>query len=198
MRTCITCGETKPLGEFYRRSDSPDGYRNDCKVCRKRRSMQNYKDDVENKRARLRAHYRRVVSENPDFHREKYWLNPEFSREQGRKYYRQNRERRIEKAVAYAKNNRAKANATGKKYKVAKQNACPPWVLASSELCGMMEDVYQQAQELTKETGVMHHVDHIIPIQGPNVCGLHVPWNLQVLTASENCSKQNKVLEDAA
>ena len=198
MKTCRTCKDSKPLGEFYRRPDSPDGYRNECKICWKNKCARYYENDRENQREYRRAYYRKKVAENPDFQKEKYWADAEAARELNKKYYLRHRKKRLANAAEYARKNPAKANATKKKYKVAKRNACPPWVLASSELCGMMEDIYQQAQELTKETGVMHHVDHIIPIQGPNVCGLHVPWNLQVLTASENCSKQNKVLEDAA
>lgn len=62
----------------------------------------------------------------------------------------------------------------------------PPWQRMTE-----IEAVYLEARKLTESTGRKHTVDHIIPLNHPRVCGLHVPWNLQVIPAGLNFSKGN-------
>lgn len=73
-----------------------------------------------------------------------------------------------------------------------KRCATPPWLSPAHR--EEMRALYALARRLTKSTGVIHHVDHQVPLKGnPAVCGLHVPWNLQVLTGVDNMRKGAKL-----
>ena len=58
-----------------------------------------------------------------------------------------------------------------------------------------IDKIYQTARQLTIETGIPHEVDHIVPIRHPLVCGLHVEYNLRVVTAQENNKKSNLLID---
>lgn len=72
------------------------------------------------------------------------------------------------------------------------RQATPKWL--NPEQKQQIVDIYEHMRDCRAVTGEDYHVDHIVPIGGENICGLHVPWNLQVLPAYVNISKANKVL----
>jgi 5-methylcytosine-specific restriction endonuclease McrA len=121
----------------------------------------------------------------------------------GRRYYERNRELVLARATSQS------AEAT-REYKRAwkarnpdyvqlgvnvrrrrLRNASPPWLTAEHKL--QIREMYLAARRLTRDTGIKHVVDHIIPLRSEVVCGLHVPWNLQILTHIENSSKSNRL-----
>lgn len=65
--------------------------------------------------------------------------------------------------------------------------ATPPWADLKA-----IEKVYERCAAMTIHTGIEHQVDHIVPLQHPLVCGLHIAENLQILPARENLKKRNK------
>jgi hypothetical protein len=109
------------------------------------------------------------------------------NRELGRLKRLRNPEREREYVRDWLRNNRHRVAELVKFRKLAKIKACPPWL--TKEHRKQIARLYSEAQRLTNETGVPHHVDHFYPLRGKNFCGLHVPWNLRVITGLENLRK---------
>jgi hypothetical protein len=91
----------------------------------------------------------------------------------------------------WAKENPAKVIANAMKRNRAFRKRIPQWLTEEHWLA--INAFYLEAERKTKETGIKHHVDHIHPLRGKTVSGLHVPWNLQVLTRDENLQKAAKL-----
>lgn len=77
--------------------------------------------------------------------------------------------------------------------KAARRVAMPAWL--DLEQRRQVRAFYEQSARISAETGIPHNVDHIVPINGETVCGLHVPWNLRVIPAAENVIKSNTMDE---
>ena len=90
---------------------------------------------------------------------------------------------------AYAKNNRGIINAAVARRKAAKLQRTPAWL----DVVSLKETEFTYAWcAALRSCGLDYHVDHVVPLQGQNVSGLHVPWNLQVIPATENIQKNNR------
>jgi hypothetical protein len=104
--------------------------------------------------------------------------------------YHRNREVSISRFKEWAKNNKGKVLANVRKYELAKINRTPQWL--DNDDVWIIQEIYDLAYKRYEMTGIKWHVDHIIPLQGKLVSGLHVPSNLQVIPAYTNISKGNK------
>lgn len=109
-----------------------------------------------------------------------------------RRYYLANQEKIKKYGTQHRLANLDKYAARSAKYRASKLKATPPWLTVNQLL--EIKQFYSKAKSKEQETGIKYHVDHIVPLQGVNVCGLHVPWNLQILSATENMQKHNKLL----
>ena len=112
--------------------------------------------------------------------KKKYNASPEFREEMKKR----NRD--------WHKNNPGAGAERSVRRALAKERRTPKWLTADD--LELIRFFYEEANALSAHTGVKFHVDHIVPLRGQTVSGLHVPWNLQVIAATKNLSKGNKLL----
>ena len=180
-KPCKNCGEVKSLSEFYKSNNTQDKRESKCKACRKQRGRDLYHSNPE------------IRKRKSDRAKEYYKENTEYIIKRCDKWRSKNWDKVIKAADEWKKNNPEKVRASYSKRRALKRKACPKWL--TEEHKQWINWLYKHAIELTNLTGIPHEIDHIHPLQGKNFCGLHVPWNLQVLTRSENRSKSNKLQE---
>jgi hypothetical protein len=119
-------------------------------------------------------------------------------------WYQENRETVINNAAtrpahvlreyrnAWKSNNKTQVLADNKVRRRKHREATPPWLTRKQK--SEIRQLYQIAINMTQTTGEQYVVDHIVPLRSHEVCGLHVPWNLRVITQEENLKKSNKLV----
>lgn len=126
-----------------------------------------------------------------EYKRNYYLAHIDKAREARRKHQERNRDEYRRRNREYDKLHKPERAAREAFRRAKKLYATPPWL--TEEHKNQIKQLYKERDMLRISTGIMYHVDHIIPLQGKEVSGLHVPWNLQLLPWNENLKKSNKV-----
>ena len=179
MKVCKTCQEIKDLNLFGKDKRSKDEHLLYCKRC----------VSITNRRYRENNPAAVILS------REKWNTNnPEKKVEYAKKWEKLNKVASNESSIAWQKRNRDKTASICAKRRAAKLLRTPKWL--TEQDWHKIKDFYKEANRLTKLTGIKYEVDHILPLQGKHVSGLHHPDNLQILTKHDNLSKGNKKIDE--
>ena len=145
----------------------------------------------------LQAEWRAAAETRAEYF--KAYNRREDVKERKHEWYQENREQVMQAAAtrpahvqrqyrnAWKENNKTQVRADTKARRRKHRNATPPWL--SRKQKSEIRQLYQIAITMTQTTGEQYVVDHIYPLRSAIVCGLHVPWNLRVITQVENLTK---------
>jgi len=183
MKKCSKCNFEKELTEYYRKKGAKDGYQPHCKACDNTRNKMRMKTDrYRQARASYMEKYQEIHKEEiKKWFRSYYQARKDKYADRNRVWIKENKERWREIQREYFQTSKRKG-----KHRVnqARRRAI--------KLRATLSGFDAQIAEIYSKCPEGYHVDHIVPIRGKEVCGLHVPWNLQYLPALENIKKGNR------
>lgn len=177
-QVCKVCGGEKSIDQFNRDRCREGGYRNICRICDSSKVTQWAKRNPEKARKR-NADY---SQNNPGKERVRLLLRRILGLDK-------------ENIKKWRLLNQGLVRLYGARRKKRVKQATPLWLTAIQR--AQIQEFYEVAIALSAQTAISHEVDHIFPIKGEASSGLHVPWNLQVITANENSAKKNRMPANA-
>ncbi len=213
-KKCTKCNEIKELDKFHRDIKAKLGRHPRCRNCTKQDNAIRYANNKSERSKKSKKYYKKNKEKIKIQSNNRYQKNKEIYKISRQRYHERNRvliskknrtyrknnlDRILRKEREYKKNNPGKVNALKAKRKADKRHQTPSWL--TDEQLKQISDLYIECIRITKETGVKHHVDHIFPLRAVNEkgervgSGLHVPWNLRIVEASQNCSDGAKLIE---
>lgn len=143
-------------------------------------------DNVEKIKESRKEYYQDNIDKVKAANKQRYEDFPEKGKAASKKWAEDNSERKLENHRKWHKQNPSKRAAYNAQHRAAKINRTPPW--ADKEA---IDAIYEEARALQEATGIPHHVDHIYPLRGEKVSGLHVEGNLRAVPAKVNLTKSN-------
>lgn len=188
-QVCKSCGIQKAASEYSADKTLSSGLRAKCKPCARKASAESYQARKEQHLATNRAYYEKNKEKKAASNRSWYERTQEERRAARREYYAKDPEKAVATNRDWRKKNAHLISSYSAKRRAAAIRRTPAWLQESD--FQYISGLYESCKIITALTGVQHHVDHILPLQGKYVSGLHVPSNLQILTASENSKKLN-------
>ena len=156
-----------------------------CRECCRKQSAEWRTNNKEASKVIYAKSYQENKEKILEKQRELQPKNNEYSQ----KYRDNNKQKRAEITKRWRDKNKVLTCFLANARRARKLQATPKWAEAERE---QIEAIYREAARLQEETGIVYHVDHIIPLQSELVCGLHCLANLQILTQTENNKKSNK------
>jgi 5-methylcytosine-specific restriction endonuclease McrA len=187
-KTCTCCKQEKPVEAFYANKRMKDGRNTFCIECHKA-------DNIARKQKRRQSET--FLEAEREQNRKRRGKNAERYNELTRQWRLKNTDHLKAYGQTYRSENKAFVNFLCQKRKLGLQHRTPAWL--SLDDFWIIQEAYELAETRTKLFGFAWHVDHVIPLRGKRVSGLHVPLNLQVIPAAENQRKSNTFeVQDAA